>query len=228
MTETNAALAWRFGPYPREITRRSKANSANTDILFRAEDDEPIHIVVEHPANQHIVPRYIHDDAVNCFGHWLNASRNANQHLMANIFSSDEHATLAANKDLYRSFHAISVMSNRSYQDAIQTLLGYSGPQKENLAVAQPQFSLLLQYKSVLDELFGKYAYQGSDPYTDTLGGLVIDYFHERNRVTVVLSSERAQVMTFVGNKVREKLFKTPATAIVSISTFLEEILADH
>jgi hypothetical protein len=228
MTDTNAALAWRFGPYPQEITRRSKANFASTDLYLKAHENEAAHMVVEHPAQEYLVPRSVHDDVVNCFGRWIVAGRDANRHLLTNVLLSDEHATLA-HKDIYRPFHGAELTVNRSYQEAIQTLLGYTGPQKEkHLAITPPQFSILLQYKSVLDELLGAHTYQGSDPYTDTLGGLVIDYFHERNRITVVLSSDRAHVLTFVGGEVREGLFKAPATAIVSISTFLEEILAQH
>ena len=67
--------------------------------------------------------------------------------------------------------------------------------------------------------------FEKSDAYVDPKGGLVVDYFRNSDRITLVFSDESIQLLTHISGHFLDRIFSPVQTSQIEVRDFLDGLL---
>ena len=160
--------------------------------------------------------------------YWLdnfdNVLRRIDQHSTAvaskALFTDRISRYLKAEEDLNQTICdvAIKILSH-SYEPALDI------EDREVEAMGGAQYFQKLRYEAVLGDTLLSSGFAKSDPYIDPKGGLVVDYFRNSDRITLVFSDESVQLLTHVSGQFLDKYFSPAQTSQIEVRDFLDGLL---
>jgi hypothetical protein len=97
------------------------------------------------------------------------------------------------------------------------------GQQTINTRQSAPA-SLVLDYRVLLDSLLVSRGFVLQPDYSDDLGATILDSFRGMDRVTLAISARSAQILIFVDDNFKDRLFPNPALSKISVAKYLDAL----
>lgn len=95
-------------------------------------------------------------------------------------------------------------------------------------ALSETSFTeLVREYSALASEVLEQAGFSESDPYTDSLGGSVLDFFKSEARITIIVTKSDVQVLTYVNGEIQSKLLEDPRRSKVEVATFISSLTTD-
>lgn len=148
----------------------------------------------------------------------------------------DQHATAVASKELFSDrisqFLRYDESISRSFLELAVSMLGSAHEaaddeqtEGEERVFGNAQYIQKLRYESALSDILSGANFQGSEPYVDQHGGLIVDYFRDSDRITLAFSAEDIQVLTYIKEQFANKVFTPIKTSQLDVRNFLDNLL---
>ncbi len=84
------------------------------------------------------------------------------------------------------------------------------------------------EYFVILLDILKPFSFSISDLYEDPYGGKVADYFKGKERVSCIVSIQHVQILSFLDDVFKEKVFERSGEVKLEISKYVESLLASR
>ena len=84
------------------------------------------------------------------------------------------------------------------------------------------------EYFEILSDILKPFSFSISDLYEDPYGGKVADYFKGKERISCIVSIQHVQILSFLDDVFKEKVFERSGEVKLEISKYVESLLASR